>query len=259
MDCEISLTHQADAWLTGSVLSAQVVPYVRYLVERRYSVLSIRNYLNCIVHFSYWLKKRQDGLHCIDELLVQRFLDAHLPRCDCPGNTQRSRHQVRAALSHLLIVLRASNAIPAQADPTPRSIRDEVGRFDTYLVQVCSLANATRSRRIGIVREFLVETFGAAAVDITRVTPQNVYRFVISQTKGCQPSTAKITGGALRSYLRFRAVHGDGVQALMAAIPQIAEWRLSSLPDVLTEAELDQFLQAFDQQTATGRRDYAMA
>ena len=259
MDCEISLTHQADARLTGSVLSAQAVPYVRYLVAHRYSVSSIRNYLSCVVHFSYWLKKRRDGLHCIDELLVQRFLDGHLPQCDCPGNTPRSRHQVRAALSHLLIVLRASNAIPAQADPTPRPIRDEVGRFDTYLVQVCGLATATRSRRIGIVREFLVEAFGVAAVDINQVTPQNVYRFVINQTEGCQPSTAKIIGSALRSYLRFRAVHGDGVQALIAAIPQIAEWRLSSLPDVLTEAELEQFLQAFDQQTATGRRDYAMA
>ena len=258
MDFEIPLTHQAEAWLAGSVLADQSDSYARYLAERGYSVSSVRSYLSCVAHFSYWLKKRGVRLHRIDEALVQCFLD-HLSQCDCPGPTQCCRHQVRAALSHLLIVLRANAEIPPLPDATPGWIREEIGRFEGHLDQVCGLAAATRSRRTGIVHTFLMEQFGATQIDIARIAPKNVYQFVVTHVHGCKPSTGKILGGALRSYLRFRGMHGDYVQMLMAAIPTIAEWKLATLPDVLTEGELEQFLQAFDQQTPTGQRDYAMA
>lgn len=259
MDYEIPLTRQAKAWLAGSMLGAQSDSYARYLAERGYSIESVRNYLSCVAHFSYWLKKRRTKLNQLDEALVQCFLNDHLPRCDCPAPAQRCRHQVRAALKHLLVVLRSNGDIPPRPDATPEPIRDEIRRFETHLDQVCGLAAATRLRRAGIVRSFLTEQFGAAQIDIARITPKSLCGFVITHVSGCKPSTGKILGVALRSYLRFRGMHGDCVQTLIAAIPQVAEWRLATLPDVLTEGELEQFLQAFDQQTPTGRRDYAMA
>ena len=193
MDYEILLTRRAGAWLAGSELGTEAVSYARYLVERGYSVSSVRNYLSCIAHFSYWLKRRRARLHRIDEALVQCFLNDHLPRCGCTG-AQRCRHQVRAALTHLLVMLRANAEIPPQPDATPEPIREEIRRFDTHLDQVCGLAAATRSKRTGIVRMFLIEQFGAAHIDITRVTSKNVYRFVITHVKGCKPSTGKILG-----------------------------------------------------------------
>jgi site-specific recombinase XerD len=259
MDSEVALTRQARAWLSDSVLGVRSDSYARYLTERGYSLSSVRNYLSCIAHFAHWLKKRRATLRQIDEALVQRFLDDHLQRCSCPAPARRCRHQVRAALKHLLVVLRLSAEIPTRPDTTPESIREDLRRFDAHLDRVCGLAAATRSQRARIVRTFLMEQFGVAQIDITRVKPKNVCRFVVNHVKGCKPSTGKILGVALRSYFRFRGMHGDCVQALMAAIPQIAEWRLAALPDVLSEDELERFLKAFDRQTPTGRRDYAMA
>jgi site-specific recombinase XerD len=229
------------------------------MTERGYSFSSIRAYLSCVAHFAHWLKKRRATLCQIDEALVQRFLEDHLPRCSCPPPVQRCRHQVRAALKHLLVALRLNVEIPPHSDLTPASIREETYRFDAHLDRVCGLAVATRLRRAGIVRAFLTEQFGSAQIDLTQVKPKDVCRFVANHVKGCKPSTGKILGGALRSYFRFRGMHGDCIQHLTAAIPQIAEWRLAPLPEVLSEDELKRFLKAFDRQTSTGRRDYAMA
>ena len=259
MDYEIPLTRQGKAWLAGSMLGARSDLYARYLAERGYSIESARNYLSCVAHFSYWIKRRRTKLNRLDEALVHCFVNDHLPRCDCPAPAQRCRHQVRAALKHLLVVLRSNGDIPPRSDTTPEPVRDEIRRFGIHIDQVCGLAAATQSRCADIVGTFLMEQFGTAQIDITRVTPRNVREFVITHVSGRKPSTGKILGVALRSYLRFRGMHGDCVQMLIAAIPQIAEWRLATLPDVLTGGELEQFLQAFDQQTPTGRRDYAMA
>jgi site-specific recombinase XerD len=80
MDSEVALTRQARAWLSDSVLGVRSDSYARYLTERGYSLSSVRNYLSCIANFAHWLKKRRTTLRQIDEALVQRFLDDHLPR-----------------------------------------------------------------------------------------------------------------------------------------------------------------------------------
>ena len=258
MDIEIIFTQQSRVWLSDSTLYASSDSYVQYLEGRGYSLSSIRNYLSCVAHFAHWLKKRRIKLQQIDETLVNLFLDKHLPLCDCAARMQRCRYQVRAALKHLLVVLRLNLKILPQTDTTPAPIQEEIRRFDAHLDQVCGLAAATRKRSMGIVQVFLMERFSDKPIDIAQLKPKDISLFVVNHVKGCKPSTGKIIGGALRRYFRFRGMHGDCTQCLIAAIPSIAEWRLTRLPDVLSDDELAQFLNAFDRQTSTGRRDYAM-
>jgi site-specific recombinase XerD len=73
------------------------------------------------------------------------------------------------------------------------------------------------------------------------------------------PSSKKALGNSLRSYFRYRALHGERTAHLVAAIPRIAQWRMASLPKWLSGDQLMQLLGAFDRSTATGRRDYAIA
>ncbi len=51
---------------------------------------------------------------------------------------------------------------------------------------------------------------------------------------------------------------GDWVGDLKAAIPRVAHWRLASLPEVLTDAEIDELLSSFDQTFPSRLRAYAM-
>jgi integrase len=259
MDNDVVLLQRTRAWLMDGVLEPCYQAYLTYLIGRGYSSWSVRKYSCCVAHFAYWLRKRRAKLSQIDEALIRYFLDEHLPQCDCPLRTPRSRNHVRQALKHLLVVLRQRADISRRPDFTPRWTQREIREFDAHLDQVCGLAASTRRLRTRIVRTFLSQRFGASRINMAQVKPEHVHRFVVSHLEGCKPGTGKVLGIALRSYLRFRGMHGDSVLSLIAGIPQIAQWRFESLPDTLSEAELERFLNAFDRKSAIGRRDYAMA
>jgi integrase/recombinase XerD len=63
----------------------------------------------------------------------------------------------------------------------------------------------------------------------------------------------------MRSYLRFRALHGERTEALMAAVPSAAHGRATSLPTALNEVEIERFLDSFDCASTEGSRNYAIA
>jgi integrase len=139
-------------------------------------------------------------------------------------------------------------------------IQDELERFDAHLDVVCGLAPATRISRRMWVGKFLFDCFGVTPIDIRRIQPGAIVGFMVRPTNRYRPGTMQVLGGALRSYLRFRALScGDRVEALVAAVPQTADWRLATVPAYLTGEEVERFLGAFDQHSATGRRSYAMA
>lgn len=216
--------------------------------------------MNSVAHFAYWLTARQLPLNAIDELLVRGFVTEHLPECKCPTPCQRNVTGVRPALGHLLHVLRQEGRIAARRPLVPSAIHDELERFDAHLDGVCGLAPATRVSRRMWVAKFLVDRFGSTPVEIARITPVDIVNFMARPTNGYRPGTLRVLGGALRSYMRFRSLTcGDPIEPLLAAVPTVAQWRLATLPKHLTAAEVDLFLHAFDRQSASGKRGYAMA
>jgi site-specific recombinase XerD len=105
----------------------------------------------------------------------------------------------------------------------------------------------------------LSERFGAGTFDFTQLSAQDVSRYIKRLSYHRQPVSLLSVGVALRSYFRFRAIHGASVESLRTAIPQVPRWRLASLPKSLTAAEVERFLAAFDRTRPKGLRDYAMA
>lgn len=246
--------------LRSSVLSQSADAYVGYLQQHRYCPLTIRAYLHGIEHFAGWVTKRRILLRSFDESLMHQFVAEHLPMCRCPDPCQRSVTAVRPALTHLLHVLREQGHLSEPLTLLPPAIQGELKRFDHHLNSVCGLAPATRTSRRQWVGRFLVDQFGSSPIDIDGVEPADIVRFMVQPANRYRPGTLQVLGSALRSYLRFRAVnYGDRVEALVAAVLPPAHWRLDSLPKFLTTEEVDRFLCTFHQQSADGRRDYAMA
>ena len=247
-------------WLGSSVLSRSADAYVGYLQRQQYGVATVRAYLNSVAHFAYWLTVRKLPLNSIDELLVRGFVTEHLPECKCPIPCQRNVTGVRPALGHLLDVLRQEGHIAGPRPVVPPAIHDELERFDAHLDGVCGLAPATRISRRMWVAKFLVDRFGPTPVNVGRITPAEIVTFMTRPTNHYSPGTAQVLGGALRSYLRFRSLTcGDSVEPLVAAVPTVAQWPLATLPKYLTPDEVKLFLDAFDRQSASGKRGYAMA
>ena len=257
MEDEPRLQPHARAWLEQSALEAHVSGYCMYLGSRGYAPSTQRVYLGCIAHFAHWMHRERLALKRLDEGAVARYITEHLLRCDCPEPVRRGVHDNRAALVHLLAILRASGAIAEPRKPHGQ-VEAELERFDQYMRQARGLADNTREQRVAIVRRLLSSQFGSRPVVPARLSPAGVRRFMLDHTDSWSAASMHVIAGALRGYLRFRTSQGDRVQALLAAIPSIANWRLATLPEVPTEIEIGSLLRSFDQPVPSSRRAYAM-
>ena len=98
-------------WLSDGFIGQYAEVYFQYLEDRKYAESTVRSYLSSIAHFSQWATSKRLQLHQIDESLVVEFLDKHLPHCCCSKPVNRVYSDLRAALGHLLIVLRSHGFI----------------------------------------------------------------------------------------------------------------------------------------------------
>jgi integrase len=124
--------------------------------------------------------------------------------------------------------------------------------------QARGLADNTREQRVAIIRRLLSSQFGSRPVVPTRLSPAGVRRFILDHADSWSAGSLHVIAGAVRGYLRFRTSQGDRTQAVLAAVPTIAQWRLAALPEVPTGAEVEQLLRSFDQPFPSYRRAYAM-
>jgi site-specific recombinase XerD len=252
----IACIHPVPAsWLRNSDLAPFMPAYWCDLIDQRYAANTVRVYLCGVAHFARWACHCHLAVADLADGDVQRFLDEHLPGCNCPQPVQRSRHPLRAALHHLQALLERAGVLHArQAD----AVEDELRRFDAHMLHARGLAQATRTKRLRILRPFLEQFCRASADELTPPTAQGLRQFIAQQLQRWKPASAGGLTNALRSYVRFRAACGDQVDYLLPVIASPANWRLASLPQTLSASELTRLLAAFPPELPSGLRAYAM-
>lgn len=108
-------------------LERHVPAYREYLLGRGNAAGYVRSCEAAVMHLSMWMHQTNRGLADVDETLVVEFLKGHLPQCKCETS---ARHPacVRAALAHLLVVLREAGVIrPKPQDET--AVGEELRRW----------------------------------------------------------------------------------------------------------------------------------
>jgi site-specific recombinase XerD len=231
--------------------------YREYLLGRGNAAGYVRNCEAAVVHLSMWMKQANKRLPDVDEALMSEFLGCHLPSCRCATN---ARHPtiVRAALGHLLVVLRAADAIAPEPQDTT-AVGQELRRYDRYMEQVRGLAPKTREGALRLVEALLRKHFGDDAIRFEIITPERVRRFFADQAKNYKtPSGLGVVVSSLRGYFRWRATVGDRTHALVGALAYPANWQLASLPKSLEPAEVEQLEAALGQSGPSMRRADAM-
>ena len=224
-----------------------------------YAERTVSLYEQGAVHFAFWLARQQHiGPSEVKEGHINSFLSRHLSRCHCPVDGVREYHTVRAALVHFEAVLRSAGYVSSLQREAPDVVDIEVQRFDNYLRLTAGLQEVTRTYRSRYVREFLKGFFGDEAVDLFRLAPKDVVRYVSKRASRLKPASANVLASSLRSYFRFLRLNGQCDEALTLAVPTSASRRLASLPRVLTDDEVKQLLAVFNRKTVAGRRDYAI-
>jgi hypothetical protein len=146
--------HHSTLWLLESQLAPYVDAYTQHLTECRYASHTTDFYLASIAHFAHWSTQCAIDVQRIDEKVVQQFLDEHLPYCDCAKPVHHVRHDLRAALGHLLVLLR-TNAIIADPPIGMTPVDEELRHFNDYMNHIHGLAPKTRSQYLCIIHRLL--------------------------------------------------------------------------------------------------------
>lgn len=254
MDANRRLYRNSTDWLLGSQLAPYVDALKHHLTERRYASHTVSTYLACVAHFARWTSRCRLDIDQIDEDVVHRFFDDHLPHCDCTRPVHRVRSDLHAALGHLLVVLRA-NGVIAEPAAAATPVDEELRRFDEHMNHVRGLAPKTRSNFLRTVRRLLIEQFADRPVVISAIKPADVRRFFARQSAlYSTPASASALASALRGYFRFRASCGDAVHGLIGVVCYPANWQLASLPKALSSAEVERLMGALGHDGPSARR-----
>ncbi len=188
-------------WLTDGFIGQFAEIYFQYFVERKYAERTVRSYLSCLAHFSQWAKNKHLHLYQVNESIVAEFLDKHLPHCCCVKPVCRVRSDLRAALGHLLIILRANGFIePPIISNKPVDI--ELRCYDDYMRDVQGLATSSRDIMLRIVGRLLRSHFCDGEINLAEITVEHVRQFYTQQSKlySKPANAAGRVASSLRSY-----------------------------------------------------------
>jgi len=257
-DSNLSATSPRSSRMVESPVDAILPQYVNYLRAQRYADDTIQRYLASLVHFTHRLDKGLT-LADINDVLVAEFVDVHLPNCRCSRPCMRHVNTVRAALRHLLSVLKQEGMSNADRTRLQTPVDIELELFRHYLVDICGYAQTTCSNRLGHIRHFLGSVFGQGPVTVDQLISIDIEAFITRCFKGRGHATRRAYCVDLASYLRFRSLQGNDTHALLAAIPHMAPPMPARLPLAMTDRELELFFAAFDLTEPIGMRDFAIA
>lgn len=233
-------------------LAAYIGSFAKSVSEQGYSLDSVKRQTRAAAFFSGWLGRRSLRLCDVSAVQVGQFLRYRVRR-------SLSHVDGAAALSRLIDFLSGQNIIPAQRihanSPTPaeRCILS----FEHYLREDRALAETSIVNYAPFIRRFLKGRFGNRQVTLSNLRAHDVVRFVQREAPR-HPRQTKVMTSALRSFLRYARFRGDITLDLAAAVPAVANWRMTSIPRAISTDQVSRLLRSIDRTTAVGRRDYTI-
>lgn len=244
---------QAQERLREGPLGALVAGFAASLAEQDYAKATIKVKLEFVGELSGWLAGQRFGVADLDEARIDRFARHRWPN-------GRATRGAAATLHALLKHLRQRGVVPVPA--APAEDQSEVARierrFTAYLVGERGLTQATVDNSVPFACGFLSERFGTGPIHPDKIRPVDIGRFVSRHARQLSPGRAKLMVTALRSFFRFLLQHGEIEVDLAAAVPSVADWRLSTVPKFLGPDQVGHLLDSCVRSTAVGRRDYAV-
>ena len=232
-------------------LAPHIDGFAALLTQEGYAQVSVRGKLQLLDKLSRWLKRRKLQAADLGEQLLSLFLTCR--------RRSGPRRGDAATCRQLLGFLRGLDCIPIapkQIDTTSLArIEQDFARF---LSAERGLKSVTIADYMRTVRRFLLQRFGQEECRVDELCLQDINRFILDRARHVRRSYAQSMVTALRSFMRFLQQRGTITADIAAAVPTVANWRLSHLPKTLTPAQVERLLTCCDRNTPTGQRDYAI-
>ena len=218
-----------------------------------YAEITARRHIWTAQHLANWAQRQSVPLANMDDAFVERF-KRHLPQCQCPNYGCYDHNGLVAGAVLFLEQLRRVNVLTSHVDSQCPEKSSLLNTFSQWMRVNRNISEATLYNYSLAVRDLL----RAMGDDPSCYDAQRLRSFVLKQSSHCGRAKAKTMVTALRAFLRFLISEGLCPLGLDAAIPTIAYWHLSSLPQYLQTEEVEKVVNACNPNTAVGIRDRAI-
>ncbi len=159
----------------------------------------------------------------------------------------------------LLEYLRDEHMIPVVAVPPLTAFEELVGSYRDWLSAERGLATSTVLRYENLARRFLREhASGEDGVNVQGLTGVDLSGFVLAECARVSRGAVKGRITELRSLLRFLYLRGLTPMALATAVPAVAGWRDTAIPQTLTASAVQMLIDSCDRSLSAGVRDLAI-
>lgn len=234
-------------------LSPHIASFRAKLEGLGYSPAQVLYHLRLLAKFDLWLLRGMQRLWWLNENKVDQFLDRL--RRKQPGVCRGAPSLLR----RLLIFLRERHVVAPQRTPVASSPAQRLANeYRQFSEQKRGLDRATICNYSRHVERFLHQCFGTGRVDLRRLGTSEITAFVRRQaSRGGRGLAAQMVTG-LRSFFRFARVRGLTALDLAAVVPAVPTWEMSGPPKSLGTEAVQRVLQACEQSTVRGKRDYAI-
>ena len=248
---------QLRCWYLQSPHKERIDQAGTHLLRLKYLPVVVRQHLHEWVRFVRHLAECALPLPpSVHEAEVPRYVAVRLPR----GSSSR-RRGIRASI-RIFLDIDADGRFPRRVTAPPRAtnalFEQAVPAYLEFLQNHRGLSARTVRKRAFHLSAFTEHLARLGVSAWKDAQPSALRTFLVTQLTGIKPATRLAYASTLRSFHRWAYLQGLLQRDLSLAATGVRQYRLASIPDVLTDDEVAALLQAVDRSTALGKRDYAI-
>jgi site-specific recombinase XerD len=233
-------------------LGAHIDAIAQELSDHGFAVATARYAMRLLAALSTWLQGRGLAVTQLNETIVDAFLQ-HRYR------SHRKSLEDYPTLARLLVHLRDAAAIPRLVEGVESDEHAGIKQaFQAHLIGQRNLASSTVRTYLDTVERFLRWRFGTQSLELGALCAQDVNRFILEQARRYSAGHTQLIASGLRGFLRFLLQSGIIATDLAQYVPAPTRRQLSGLPKFMPAEDVERLVQSIDQESAQGRRDYAI-
>jgi len=227
--------------------------FTDWLAQRGYRQETIRNRLQGVSQFGFWAQTNDIRLQSFSPLALNDFRHylSNRRRLHLSGG-QFSIAWLGAQL--FLEFLQAKRLVAPSEVPPAATPPELLGAFEDWML----VHRGVRPSTLANYQHHLIDLLTHLGEVPEQFNAAQLRTFILTYAERSSLATAKTRVKATRAFLRFLIATERCPTDLEAAIPKLAEWRLSTLPRYLPPADIERVIAACDNSTAIGIRDKAI-
>ena len=233
-------------------LGLHIDGFASQLFDQGYTTDMGRQKIRLVADLSAWFGRRRLSIKDLNEAHIGEYLERRKKQFLLHRGDRRT-------LVQLLHHLRQEAIIPNSHEVFCNTPMNRIARdYAQFLSQQRGLSQVTIDNYLPITRRFLETRFPGGKVCLGKLCVGDVTDFIVRDSSAFCPRRVQLTTSALRSFLGFLLHAGKIKVNLAASVPTVANWRLGELPQFLEPEQVDKLLSSCNQNSRSGRRDYAV-